>query len=150
MEKKNSFERKIVSLLFLMSRNLRGGGAGVACPPGSPLHDLSHVQLETLRFIEEKKNPLMREVSDYLAIAPPSLTPLVDNLCRKKLVKKGFSRSDRRAVLVGITDKGKTVLKKATETRIKKMKFVFKALTREERSALLRILQKAADQNYKF
>lgn len=143
MEKSESCEKRIISLIFTASRNMRQESQENDL---ETLERLSIVQLETLKFIGERKNPLMKEVADYLSIAPPSLTPLIDGLEKKDLLKRSSSDSDRRAILISLTKKGKEILGKAMKRKMKKMHDVFKKLTREEQQSLIRILEKLSNQ----
>lgn len=146
MPKKYSFEERILSLIFLVGRNLRGGSQETKRFGVCGKENLSIVQLETLRFIGEEKRPLMKDVSDYLAIAPPSLTPLIDNLARRKLIRKLDAKKDRRVVVLGLTKAGKKVLEDTIKIKIKKLGFIFNRLTEEEKKRLVSILKKIADQ----
>ncbi|HOX10939.1 MAG TPA: MarR family transcriptional regulator [Candidatus Moranbacteria bacterium] len=139
MENKDSCENRIISLIFTASRNLRQESRENELDEAERL---SMTQLETLKFIDERKNPLMKDVADYLFIAPPSITPLIDGLETRKLVKRGSSKNDRRAILISLTDKGKDILEKTMNKKMKRMGDVFKKLTKEEQKSLIRILEK--------
>lgn len=139
MENIESFENRIISLIFTASRNIRQESQENEI---EVIDRLSMIQLETLKFIEERKNPLMKDVADYLSIAPPSLTPLIDGLEQKKFIKRGSSEDDRRATLIFLTDKGRDILEKTMRKKMKKMGDVFKKLTKEEQKSLIRILEK--------
>src|SRR5690242_6488849 len=89
-----------------------------ACP-------FSHLQLATLRFIQEHDGPLMKDVAAYLRIAPPSATTFIDNLAKAGLVRRLASSRDRRRVRVRLTPKGAKALKDG-----------FRALTGRLRSVL--------------
>ncbi|MFZ2975835.1 MAG: MarR family transcriptional regulator [Candidatus Moraniibacteriota bacterium] len=139
MEKKDSCENRIISLIFTASRNLRQESHENELDEAERL---SMAQLETLKFIGERKNPLMKDVADHLFIAPPSLTPLIDGLETRKLVKRGPAKNDRRAILISLTDEGKDVLEETMKKKMKRMGDVFKKLTKEEQKSLIRILEK--------
>jgi len=139
MDKKESLENRIISLIFTASRNLRQESQENEI---DTIERLSMIQLETLKFIEERKNPLMKDVADYLSIAPPSLTPLIDGLEKKKLLKRGSSENDRRATLIFLTKKGKDILEKTMSKKMKRMGNAFKKLTEGEQKSLIRILEK--------
>lgn len=144
MEKKESCENHIISLIFTASRNLRQESQENEI---DEFERLSMIQLETLKFINEQKSPLMKDVAKYLSIAPPSLTPLVDGLEQKKLLKRGPAENDRRATLIFLTDKGKDVLEKTMKKKMKKMGDVFKKLTEGEQKSLIKILEKLSAHN---
>jgi len=104
MSQIKSFEDKITSLIFLIGRNMRQQDI-----ENCDLHRterLSFTQVEALKFIKKRKNPLMKEVSNHLSIAAPSLTPLIDELEKRELIKRDPSENDRRAILIMLTEKG--------------------------------------------
>ena len=110
MKQQQSFEDKITSLIFLIGRNMRQQNVE-KCDLDN-MEKLSFIQIEALKFIKEQKNPLMKEVSSHLSIAAPSLTPLIDELEKRELIKRGSLENDRRAVLIRLTEKGENVLNK--------------------------------------
>jgi len=103
---------------------------------------LSFVQLEALKFIGEQKNPLMKDVANHLSIAAPSLTLIVDELEKKKLIKRGLSENDRRAILIFITKTGKDMLNKVLKIKREHMQYVINKLTKCEQKTLIKILEK--------
>jgi MarR family transcriptional regulator, 2-MHQ and catechol-resistance regulon repressor len=139
MAHKESLENRIISLIFTASRNLRQESQGDV---SDAVECLSMVQLQTLKFIGEQNGSLMKDVADYLSIAPPSLTPLIDGLEQKKLIKRSSSKNDRRVTLIFLTDKGKDIMEKNMKIKMKKMGDVFKKLTMAEQKSLIRILEK--------
>ena len=142
MEIKESCANRIISLMFSISRNLRQESQETEIEAAERL---SMIQLETLKFIDEHESPPMKDVADYLSIAPPSLTPLIDSLELKSLLRRGPSQQDRRATLIFLTAKGKDVLEKAMRKKMKRMRYVFEKLTKDEQQALVRILEKLSE-----
>jgi len=140
MSQIKSFEDKITSLIFLIGRNMRQQDI-----ENCDLHHterLSFTQVEALKFIKKRKNPLMKEVSNHLSIAAPSLTPLIDELEKRELIKRDPSENDRRAILIMLTEKGEDFLKKILKIKTKKMHYIFNKLTKDEQIALISILEK--------
>ena len=84
----------------------------------------------------------MKEVSDHLSIAAPSLTPLVDELEKRELIKRCSSENDRRAVLIMLTEKGESLWEKIMRIKTKKMNYIFSKLTKDEQETLIKILEK--------
>jgi DNA-binding MarR family transcriptional regulator len=142
MTKIKSFEDKITSLIFLIGRNMRQQNAE-SCEHSSK-ERLTFSQLEALKFIKEHKNPLMKEVSNHLSIAAPSLTPLIDELEKRSLIARGSLENDRRAVLLVLTKKGEEMLEKISKIRAQKMQYIFSRLTINEQESLVGILEKLA------
>lgn len=106
MSKKNNHNEELVSLIFSTSRLIHDRihkNCNMAC-------QLSALQRETLRFIQEKGNPLMKELADYLCITRPSTTSLIDHLVAEKLVKRVVDPKDRRSVRLTITPKVEEII----------------------------------------
>ena len=106
------------------------------------LGPFSLLRLEVLRYIAEKKNPLMKEVADYFCITPPSVTSLIDSLVKSKVVKRVYDENDRRVIRLFITSKGKEELKKGIRRINSNMKKILSQLSIEELKNLVRILEK--------
>src|ERR1035437_7081387 len=71
----------------------------------------SYLQLVTLVYVKNK-TPLMKEIADFLGIAPPSATSLANTLAKAQLVKRQTDIEDRRIVRIAITKKGESYLEK--------------------------------------
>ncbi len=140
MNRQKTIENRIISLIFSAGRNFRKEN-DMKCETIMQKH-LSLIQLETLKFIDEEKNPLMKDVSDYLFIAPPSLTPIIDVLEKRKLIKRSLAENDRRATILFLTGKGKQFLDRAIRQKIKETKNIFSKLTEKEQETLVGLLEK--------
>ena len=66
---------------------------------------LTSSQLEVLHCVGEKGNPTMKEIASSLHITPPSVTNVVESLCKKNYLKREFGKKDRRIVRIVITPK---------------------------------------------
>jgi len=75
---------------------------------------LNFGRMRTLRRIAERPMP-MRELAELLAVEPPNLTPMVDDLERLGLVERQSYPSDRRVKLVAVTPKGAALAQEAEE-----------------------------------
>ena len=101
----------------------------------------SFLQLVTLRHIKEK-NPLMKDVADFLAITPPSATSLVNILTEAGLVSRSTDGSDRRIVRLAITEKGEENLEQWHKKISSHMRKRLEVLDKKEQDDLVRILTK--------
>src|SRR5580700_43407 len=66
-------------------------------------HDLSIIQIRLLGVLRDR-TPTMNELARYLDLDKSSVTGLVDRAQRRGLVVRVPSATDRRAVLVSLTD----------------------------------------------
>jgi MarR family transcriptional regulator, lower aerobic nicotinate degradation pathway regulator len=76
-------------------------------------HDLSIVQTRLLGVLRDRM-PTMNELGRLLGLDKSSVTGLVDRAERRGLVMRAPSAKDRRAVLVSLTDHGRSLVSQAT------------------------------------
>jgi MarR family transcriptional regulator, lower aerobic nicotinate degradation pathway regulator len=72
-------------------------------------HDLSIAQTRLLGVLRDRK-PTMNELAKVLLLDKSSITGLVDRAERRGLVVRMPSTADRRVVLVGLTDEGRSLV----------------------------------------
>jgi DNA-binding MarR family transcriptional regulator len=102
---------------------------------------LSFGKLRTLRRVA--KEPLtMGALASLLAIDPPNLTALVDDLERRGFVERRVHPSDRRAKLVVATRSGAALARKA-ERFLEQPPSGIRALPADELESLRRVLRHA-------
>jgi len=75
-------------------------------------HDLSIIQTRLLGVLRDRK-PTMNELARFLGLDKSSVTGLVDRAERRGLVARVPSTTDRRAVLVSLTDAGRSLVSRA-------------------------------------
>ena len=75
-------------------------------------HDLSIIQTRLLGVLRDRK-PTMNELARFLGLDKSSVTGLVDRAERRGLVARVPSTTDRRAVLVSLTDDGRSLISHA-------------------------------------
>ena len=75
---------------------------------------LNFGKMRALRRIAVRPMP-MRELAELLAVDPPNLTPMVDDLERLGLVERMAYPADRRVKLVAATPKGAELARRAEE-----------------------------------
>jgi DNA-binding MarR family transcriptional regulator len=108
--------------------------------------NISGMKLETLRYIKENK-PLMKEIADYLSIAPPSATSLINHLVEAGLVERIHDGNDRRIVRMNITSLGEKKFRQGMAMIADRMKRVLSSLNKSEKENLIRILEKISMTN---
>jgi DNA-binding MarR family transcriptional regulator len=95
--------------------------------------------LMLLHFSSRGSLPLGK-IGERLQVHRTSVTNTVDGLEKRKLVRRVPHESDRRAVLAEITDAGREVAERATET-LNAARFATEPLSGEDLSSLAGILQ---------
>lgn len=104
--------------------------------------EFSPLQLRVLGYIRERKKPLMKDVADFMAITPPSATALINGMVKNKLLVRRFDSKDRRAVYLQITPKGERLFKKGFKEMIRHMRGLYRCLSRDEKTYMIRIYRK--------
>jgi DNA-binding MarR family transcriptional regulator len=110
------------------------------------IYNLTIGQMEILHFIKNKKHVPMKDIADFLAITPPSATSLINNLVLNDIVERSYDKSDRRMILLSITEKGQKIFEKAKKERSAVFEKILSNLNEEEKNSLLSILKKMQDQ----
>jgi DNA-binding MarR family transcriptional regulator len=131
---------RAISLIFSVSRMIKEKYRD------ERRENISGVKLETLRYIKEEK-PFMKDIAEYLSIAPPSATSLVNYLVEAKLVERIQDESDRRIVRMNITSLGEKIFKQGMEMVAERMKKVLASLNASEKENLIKILEKISKTN---
>ncbi len=107
---------------------------------------LNPSQSRALHVLAREGRPIrLRALADHLRIVARSATDVVDSLERAQLVVREDDPDDRRAVLVSLTDTGRTQLHAIDAARRDVAVELFDMLDADEREELQRILQKIAD-----
>lgn len=126
---------ELTSLMFAVGRLLRER----AMADGSTT---SYLHIATLRYVAEKKQPLMREIAQYLRIAPPSATSLVNTLVKQGEISRIADEKDRRTVRLEVTARGHKTLHDGMRRKLDLMQRVIEGLSERERTELKNILEK--------
>jgi DNA-binding MarR family transcriptional regulator len=127
----------LVSLMFVMGRHIKEQFQNLARQASC-----SFLDFQTLRYIEEKKNPSMREVAAHFMITPPAATLMIDGLVKEKLISRAPDAKDRRTVRLRVTPKGDALLEKSTHQATLALARLFKDLSPGERAELVSLLKK--------
>jgi MarR family transcriptional regulator, lower aerobic nicotinate degradation pathway regulator len=113
-------------------------------------HDLSLIQTRLLGILRDR-TPTMNELARFLGLDKSSVTGLVDRAERRGLVARVPSATDRRAVLVSLTDEGRSFVSQAAAAFEADISALLSRLPPRERETLSRIVSRllvthAADQ----
>ena len=104
-------------------------------------HDISIVQTRLLGVLRDR-GPTMNQLAELLGLDKSSVTGLVDRAERRGLVTRVPSTTDRRAVLVNLTEDGRS-LASAVSTRFEaEVSTMLDRLPPRDRQALTRIVSR--------
>ncbi|OZC64692.1 MarR family transcriptional regulator [Rhodococcus sp. 15-725-2-2b] len=93
----------------------------------------------------EPESVRLRDLAEHLRIVARSATDIVDSLEAARLVTRQQDPSDRRAVLVELTDTGRALLDRIDDARRQVSSDMFDGLEPAERVELNRLLSKIAE-----
>ena len=102
----------------------------------------SPLQLQTLGYVKNHENPLMKDLASYLTITPPSATSLVDCLVKDKMLTRHLSPQDRRLIHLHLTPKGLKFFNHGVGQMNRHLKEIYTCLTKREQKQMLIIYKK--------
>jgi DNA-binding MarR family transcriptional regulator len=99
-------------------------------------------QYHILYYLFHKGDATMHEVAEHLFVSPAAVTGLVDKLVRMDFVCREFSSSDRRVIIVALTEKGKKVISKIKNQTGRLFLRIFKKLSAQEKRVFFKVTEK--------
>jgi DNA-binding MarR family transcriptional regulator len=105
------------------------------------LTHLSILQIQALIFLSQNKKVSMTDIAKQFNIELPSATSLLNKLYDQKLVERKTETSDRRLVIIVLTESGKKLLEQAVKARKEKVEKILSYLSDTEKKDLLNIFK---------
>ncbi|GAA4317045.1 hypothetical protein GCM10023162_23840 [Klenkia terrae] len=127
-------------LIVRAARSLRGRWREVLEP-----WDLSPHQVRALMVVGRTDGLRLSGLAEALRIAPRSATEVADALAGRELVERVPDPTDRRAVLVRLTDGGRRVLDEVRTARAADSRAALSGLPAADRAVLARLLRRFVD-----
>jgi DNA-binding MarR family transcriptional regulator len=127
-------------LLMRAARTLRRRFGAVLAP-----WDLSPHQARALRVVGSGDGVRLSELAEALRIAPRSATEVADGLQERGLVERAADPTDRRAVVLTVTEAGRQVQREVDDARAADAQELFGRLSAADRAELARILRALTD-----
>ena len=104
-------------------------------------HDLTLSQVEILNFIGPSGKKTMKDIADYLKVAPPSATTFVEEMEEKNLVKRINNKEDRRVVFIALTEKTRKTFTSICRQKELVFKKMISKLSKKDQKILERIIK---------
>ena len=104
-------------------------------------HDLSVIQIRLLGVLRDRR-PTMNELARLLGLDKSSVTGLVDRAEHRGLVARVPSTVDRRAVLVSLTDHGRSLASDGAARFDADISLLLQRLPPSDRDALSRLISR--------
>jgi DNA-binding MarR family transcriptional regulator len=105
--------------------------------------DLTLVQAQALKLLRAAPLPTSK-LAGALGISAPAVTQLTDRLERKRLIERQAVKTDRRAVMVAVTEKGGRVIDGFRKRRNEVFADTLSRLSDEDRREVIDALSKVA------
>ena len=99
-------------------------------------------QLEVMRYVGCEGNPTMKEIAEHLSIKPPSVTTIIDTLCKKQFLKREFDKSDKRVARIILAPKFYKFFSSFKEKKLDIVKDFFSTLDDKEKKEISIIIRK--------
>ncbi|TAE31535.1 MAG: MarR family transcriptional regulator [Candidatus Kapaibacterium sp.] len=105
---------------------------------------VSKQELNIISIVGRRSGAIMREIAEDAQLAVSSVTPIIDKLVEKKLVKRERSEEDRRIVSVELTEKGAKIYQMEVESYMRLSASILAALSPNEQDKFLGFFRKIA------
>jgi DNA-binding MarR family transcriptional regulator len=109
---------------------------------GILVEGMTYPRMRLIHQLAEDGALMMSQLGERLHVSPRNVTVLVDGLEKEQLVRRLPHPSDRRAILVELTDAGRKVHQGIYVAHADRAAALFDALSEPERRALLDLLEK--------
>ncbi len=133
----NPSDESLADAFWSVARQLRETSQETLAP-----WDITPAQFRALRVLRRHGESRLSELSGRLHIAARSTTEVIDALESRGLVARRPDPDDRRAILVGVSEHGSSVLDAIATARGTEAERAFDRLTPADRTDLARILRK--------
>ncbi|KUO70205.1 MAG: hypothetical protein APF77_23285 [Clostridia bacterium BRH_c25] len=102
----------------------------------------SKSELFTLLYLGKRKETTMTELVDYINSPMSTATGIVDRLVKSGYIKRGRSETDRRIVVLTLTEEGSKLVDKLKDMMLSYINMAVDDLTEEEERFLTNIVFK--------
>ena len=108
----------------------RGQGANLSIP-----------QFRSLRFIQRNPDASLSDLANHLGLTLPSVSKLVDGLVKKGLISRQESTTDRRRLMLVLTQSGESIINSARANAQNKLAKILSNLSNEELNTIHKALE---------
>jgi DNA-binding MarR family transcriptional regulator len=102
-------------------------------------------QLWGLKTISQNESLSLGELARRMYLHPSTITGLIDRLEKKGLVERDRDQTDRRVIKLGLTSKGKGLVRRAPNPIQGKMIYGLRRLKRKELNSIYHSVQKLVE-----
>jgi len=107
--------------------------------------NFSKVEVLTLLLVDRRGEVSMSRICEEMNMPMSTATGIVDRMVKKELLQRERSESDRRLVLISLSEKGKEVINHWKEVISDYVRLIEDALTDEEQQLLYKVFLKIVE-----
>jgi DNA-binding MarR family transcriptional regulator len=107
--------------------------------------EFSKSELFTMLLVDKQGEIIMSKIADYINVSMSTANGIVERLVNSGYLNRDRNESDRRIVVVRLTDKGRILVDQLKSTIFEYIKLIYEALDDEERKLVFKIISKIAD-----
>lgn len=107
--------------------------------------DFSKSELFTMLLVDRNGEIIMSRIADYVNVSMSTANGIVERLIKKGFLSRERSDSDRRIVVIRLTEEGKSLIVELKRVVLEYIGLIFDALDEEERKLIVKIFFKITD-----
>lgn len=111
--------------------------------------DLTMPQMKVLMILSSRTESSVTNLAETMGVSLSNMTGILDRLVTQELVERVPSVSDRRSVIIRLTENAKQIFHQLNQSGFERFNLIIENLTSEDREIVehgLRILSYAMDQ----
>jgi len=115
-------------------------------PNHNPMRSMLHGEMFILDYLARKNDTVMPgELSAMMRDSSARTAIALRNLEEKGYIVRDIDKTDRRKILVSITEEGRALAREEHEAAVKRMRIIFDELGRDDAMEYIRIVSRVAD-----
>ncbi len=107
-----------------------------------PLRPGEFALLAYLDRNEENRDIKVSDISRFMGVTPPTVTPVVSRLEEKGFLNREVDRNDRRVTNLVLTQKGRTMIRDCMQRRLQTTQALIAFLGNEDALEVIRLLER--------
>lgn len=103
---------------------------------------ITEAQFNVLEFLYHKGDMRIKDIIEKTFSSGGTMTVIIDNLEKEKLIERKRDPLDRRASLISLTEKGQLLIEDIFDKHIKNLDNILSILEEDEKDNLIHLLKK--------
>lgn len=128
---------QMASIIFKLEQDLRNSTLRKL--------DITYIHFRVLQYLLEEDGKKIGDIARAIAVRPPVLSRVVDQMEQRALVERGVDPSDNRLTRVYLTEHGRDKYALAWPAAYRLIEYALEVLEPDEREAFGRYLRKIGD-----